>query len=391
MWDRTLLATLAIVSALACSGPTDAGGAEEPQGISDADVEQRARELHERILTIDTHADIPFDFANPAVDPGVRGDRQVDLPKMREGGLDVAFFIVYVGQDARGPESDQRAYEQALTKFAAIRRMAEEMYPDQIDIAHTADDVERIVASGKLVAAIGIENGWPVGNDLSRIAEFHEMGARYITLAHKGHNDIADSAQPSERLGDVAEEHGGLSEFGERVVAEMNRVGILVDVSHVSKKAMLAAARLSEAPVIASHSAARALADHPRNMDDEQLMALRDNGGVIQTVALDAFVKEMPEGAAEGERPTASVADFVDHIDYMVELIGIDHVAISSDFDGGGGVEGWNDASETANVTIELVRRGYSDEDIEKIWSGNTLRVWREAEAVARRLQEAGG
>src|SRR5690606_18325198 len=242
----------------------------------DADLEARARAIHERVLTIDTHIDIPFNFATPEVDPGVRGESQVDLVKMEEGRLDAGFFIVYVGQTERTPEAYERAKEAALTKTRAIHRMAE-MYPDRVAIAYTADDVERIHGEGKLVAAIGIENGFVIGKDLSLLEEYQRLGARYITLAHGGHNDIADSATPRANLGDSEAEHGGLSEFGEQVVAEMNRLGIMVDVSHISKAAMLHAVRVSKAPVIASHSSVRALADHPRNMDDEQLLALKEN------------------------------------------------------------------------------------------------------------------
>ena len=201
-----------------------------------------------------------------------------------------------------------------------------------------------------------------------------------MTLAHNGHNDIADSATPLQRLGELETEHDGVSAFGEAVIAEMNRLGSMVDVSHISKEAMLDAVRLSVVPVIASHSSTRALRDHPRNMDDEQLLALRDNGGVMQTVALDDFVSGRDD-------PPVAVSDFVDHIDYAVSLIGIEHVGISSDFDGGGGVAGWSDASETFNVTLELVRRGYTEDEIAKIWGRNLLRVWRQVEAVARDLQ----
>ena len=408
-----------IVACLACAPQADGSGADG----SDAEIMARAQAIQDRAITIDTHDDIPFNFATAEVDPGIRGDRQVDLPKMREGGLDVGFFIVYVGQTPRTPENYEKAKVDAMTKFDAIHRMTEEMYPEQIELAYTADDVERIHAEGKLVAAIGIENGYVIGQDLSLLATYHGLGARYITLAHGGHNDIADSATPREQLGDGEAEHGGVSEFGEQVIAEMNRLGIMVDVSHISKDAMLDAVRLSRAPVIASHSSTRALADHPRNMDDEQLLALKENGGVMQTVALGGYVKvDTPEkeaavdalrtemgitnfaafqsladeqraeydarmAAIEERWPGPTVSDFVDHIDHAVNLIGIDHVGISSDFDGGGGITGWQDASETLNVTIELVRRGYTEEDIAKLWGGNTLRVWREAERVARDLQ----
>jgi membrane dipeptidase len=412
------------VLAPACveSGP----GSESASGraVEDSALIQRARGIHDRVLTIDTHDDIPFDFATPEVDPGVRGDRQVDLPKMEEGGLDAAFFIVYVGQTARTPENYAQAKSDAMTKFEAIHRMADEMYPGRIEIAYTADDIERIAASGKLVAAIGIENGFVIGMDLSLLETYHELGARYMTLAHGGHNDIADSATPRENFGDGESEHDGISLFGADVIAEMNRLGIMVDVSHISKAAMLDAVGLSRAPIIASHSSTRALADNPRNMDDEQLLALRDNGGVMQTVALGAFVSETmgtrnaeiralrtelglaPRGGVDSsdlpaaqraqyegrmrdidrDWPPADVATFVDHIDHAVELIGIDHVGISSDFDGGGGVAGWNDASESFNVTLELVRRGYTESEIAQLWGQNLLRVLREVERVAAEL-----
>ncbi len=410
---------------LGCSARGDEG-----RDGGEAELDARARAIHERTITIDTHDDIPFDFATANADPGVRGDRQVDIPKMIEGGLDAGFFIVYVPQARRTPENYERAREQALTKFAAIHRMTDSLYPDKIELAYTADDVERVHESGKLVACIGIENGFVIGKDLGLLKRYHELGARYMTLAHNGHNDIADSAQPRPELGDVEAEHDGISEFGARVIEEMNRLGMMIDVSHISKAAMLDAARLSQAPVIASHSSVRALADVPRNMDDEQLRALRANGGVIQVVALGSFVREDPpekvqalralreelgvtgyrafqnlsaEQRAEYRRrraelddkwPRPGVADFVDHIDYAVDLIGIDHVGISSDFDGGGGVDGWSDASETFNVTLELVRRGYSEDEIRKLWGGNLLRVWREVEQVAASLMAgtaAGG
>ena len=416
-----MIAVSAGMAVLGC-----AGGA-TPEELVEAALLQRAREIHARVVTLDSHVDIPLDFATFNVDPGRRGDQQVDLPKMREGGLDAAFFIVYVGQTERTAGNYAQAQVDAMTKFEAIHRMAEEMYPDEIEIAYRADDVERIASSGKLVAAIGIENGYAIGTDLTRLAAYHELGARYMTLAHSGNNDIADSATTRDRAGEAEPEHGGVSEFGARVIAEMNRLGIMVDVSHISKEAMLAAARLSAAPVIASHSNVAALHGHARNLDDQQLDALRASGGVLQTVALGAFLTESAERlsaaatrlraefgmipgqqpeelgaepaidylgrleALRGRYPDATVADFVDHIDHAVERIGIDHVGISSDFSGGGGISGWSDASETLNVTIELLRRGYTEAEIDQLWGRNLLRVWRESERVAADLQAAGG
>ena len=376
------------------------------------------RPIHAAALTLDTHVDIPLDFATDAVDPFASAE-QASLEKMQAGGLDAAFFIVYVGQTERTPENYVQAQADAMTKFDAIHRMTEDLYPDLIGLAYGADDVERIAAEGKLVAAIGIENGYVIGTDLDILDRYYELGARYVTLVHNGHNDLADSASARPQLGDAPIEHDGVSELGARAIARMNELGIMVDVSHASKESALDAIGLSRAPVIASHSSVRTVADHARNMDDETLLALRDNDGVIQIVAFETYVKVQPPEHGEAMRalqarlglegnvdpnalpeqqrieflrgvgeinsrfPPANVQDLVDHIDYAVQLIGIDHVGISSDFGGGGGIMGWTDARETPNVTAELVARGYSEEDIDKLWSGNLLRVWREVERIA--------
>lgn len=382
----------------------------------------RARLVHERAITIDTHDDISGSFGSDQVNPCQRLPRQVDLVKMKEGGLDVAFFVVYVGQGPRTPEGYAAARAEAQRKLDGIRRVAEVLCPDQAELALTPADVERIVVSGKRAIAIGIENGYPIGTDLAVLRDYYRQGGRYLTLTHNGHNDIGDSSNPLP--GEGASEHGGVSPFGEQVIAELNRLGMMVDISHVAKSTMLDATRLSKAPVIASHSGAKAVNDNARNLDDEQLLALRANGGVVQAVALGEFVRADPPekqaallaareelGITRGTRsitaeqraawlakraeldakwPPAGVREYVDHIDHMVRLIGIDHVGISSDFDGGGGVVGWADASESANVTIELVRRGYSEEEIRKLWGGNLLRVWREVARVAAELRGAG-
>jgi membrane dipeptidase len=406
------------------------------QSGADAALIQKARAIHDRVITLDTHADInPGNFTR-ARNYTQRLETQVNLPKMVEGGLDAAFFIVYVGQGPMTPEGYDNAYKQAVAKFEAIHHLTKEIAPGQIELALTAADVPRIARSGKKVALIGIENAYPLGTDIRRVKEFHDRGGRYISLAHNGHSQFADS-NTGERDGKWT--HKGLSESGRQVVIEMNKWGIMVDVSHPSKQANLQAMAMSRAPVIASHSAARALADHSRNLDDEQLEALRKNRGVVQTVAFDGYVKirppDSPERAAalaalrkefglppggfgggggggggalagmtETRRteyrarqaqldkqfpppPRATVSHFVDHIDYLVKKIGIDHVGISSDFDGGGGVDGWNGADETFNVTLELVRRGYTEEQIAKLWSGNLLRVMDEVQKIAREIQ----
>ena len=339
----------------------------------EAELAARARSIHERVLTLDTHVDIPLNFATSEFIPST-AVAQVNLQNMREGGLDAAFFIVYTGQTPRNDTGYAGAKADAAAKFSAIHRMVDLQNDGHIALATTAEEVRRLHAQGKLVALIGMENGYVIGEDLGLLQQYREQGARYLTLVHNGHNDIGDSAQPQARLADVQEEHGGLSDFGKQVIQELNRLGIVVDISHVSRQTMLDATSLSAAPVIASHSGVKAVFDHPRNLDDEQLQLLKQNGGVVQLVAFDAYLKQ---GGG------ATVSDFVDHIDHAVESIGIDHVGISSDFGGGGGVQGWSNAGETFNVTLELVRRGYSEADIDKIWSGNTLRILEAAEKAA--------
>lgn len=424
---RSVLVGVLTLALAGCGGDApeseSAAGPGSMTAESEAELEARAREIHDRVITLDTHIDIPFTFATDEVDPGVRDRFQNDLPKMREGGLDAAFFIAYHGQGERTPEATEAAWERVLQKYEAVARMTGELYPDEIGFARTADDVERLHDEGRLAALIGMENLWPIGEDLSRIARIHELGARYVSVTHNGHNQFGDAAVEVERLGDDGPEWGGLSPLGEQAVDEMNRVGIMIDLSHLGEQTQLDAIERSRAPVMASHSSARAVADHPRNMSDEVLRAVQANGGVVHPTALGSFVKIQPPeradeiaalreqfgiesgadlealeaedraeydaGMAEIEEryPPADVSDFIDHVDHIVDLIGVDHVGISSDFDGGGGLEGWMDSSETFNVTLELVRRGYTEEEIGKIWSGNLLRVLRGVEAVATEMQ----
>jgi membrane dipeptidase len=358
------------------------------QSTAESDLIRRARAIHERVITLDTHNDIePANFT-ATKNYTQRLDTQVNLPKMFEGGLDASFFVVYVGQpnprevpDALTSAGYDRAYRQAIAKFEGVHRLTEQIAPDKIGLALTADDVRRIAASGRKVALVGVENGYPIGEDLGRVKEFYDRGGRYLSLAHNGNNQLSDS-NTGER--DGYRWNDGISPLGEKVIAEMNRLGMMVDVSHPSRGSMLRAAELSKAPIIASHSAVRALCDVSRNMDDEMMKALAKTDGVMQVVAFANYVKRRAPGSTE---PEATVKDFVDHIDYAVKLIGIDHVGISSDFDGGGGVQGWRDASETFNVTLELVRRGYTEEQIAKIWSGNLLRVMARVQEVARQHQ----
>jgi membrane dipeptidase len=455
-----VVVTALLLIAVAVTGVVARPGAIEQ---NEQDVTARARAIHERVITLDTHNDIdPANFTRDC-NYTMNLTTQVSLPKMKTGGLDVSFMVVYVAQssrpqvrDAFEPSGYDRAYKAAVAKFDAIHRLTKDIAPNDFELALTAADVGRIAKTGRRVVVIGIENGYPLGADVKRVKEFWDRGGRYMSLAHNGHSQLSDS-----HTGEASKQWSwdGLSPLGRQVIGEMNKWGIMVDVSHVSKTSMMQTVGLSKAPVIASHSGVRKFANVSRNMDDEMLMAIGANGGVIQLVALAGFVKADPPergpavaalrkqfglgaaanaaasgrgrrcpvegastptvggtagGAAAGAETLApdrraefarrladidrrwpsvgraTVKDFVDGIDYVVKLIGIDHVGISSDFDGGGGVDGWNSAAETFNVTLELVRRGYSEEDIGKMWSGNLLRVWGEAEKVARDIQAAG-
>ena len=343
----------------------------------------RARAIHQRVLTLDTHVDInPGNFTREK-SYATRLPTQVNIPMMEEGGLDAAFLIVFVGQSQDfTPAGYAKARAAAMEKFAAIHRLTAELAPDRVELARSADDVRRIHAAGKKAILIGIENGYPLGQDLANVQAFAEAGGRYLSLAHNGHSQLSDSNTGEK---DNVWKWGGLSPLGRKVVPELNRWGIMVDVSHPSKQSMMQTVAMSRAPIIASHSAIRSLCDHSRNMDDEQLRALARNGGVIQVVAFSSYLKCKVPG--DSAAPRASVRDLADHIDYAVKLIGIDHVGIASDFDGGGGVEGWSNATETGNVTLELVRRGYSEEQIGKLWSGNLLRVLSEVEKVGKKMR----
>lgn len=411
---RLILAALAIVVSAA------------PVFASDDALTAKARAIQNAVITIDTHTDIPTFFATKKYDPGKDNAPLVlvDIPKMKKGGLDAVFFIAYVDQTKRDAAGYAEAASEAFAKFAAIHRMTDEQYPDEAGLALTSADIRRIHAQGKRVALLGIENGYSVGRDPALLDIYYKLGARYFGLVHNGHNDIADSAQPQSDLGDRPNdkggEHGGLSAYGRELVARCNDLGVMVDVSHSAKSTALAAIAASRAPIIASHSGVYALNPHPRNMSDEEMKALAAKGGVIQIVAYDEYLHAVPkakkaargklakslgltsldaffgaspevkakflEGAAAFDRkwPRATVSDLADHIDYAVKLIGIDHVGIASDFQGGGGIDGWSNASETLNVTKELVRRGYSEADIGKLWGGNIMRVMDEA-ATARK------
>lgn len=378
--------------------------------VSDDRLDKKARAIHARVLTLDTHADAPINLQKDGFDIGVthdvkKGGSQIDFPRMKQGGMDAMFFAVYMAQGPRTSEGHARAKEKALAIFERIHT-ALQKYPAMAELATTPTDAYRIEKLGRRAIFIGMENGYPVGEDLSLLKTYYDLGCRYITLSHFANNAICDSAtDPDGPL------HNGLSPFGRQVVAEMNRLGMMIDVSHVSDKTFYDILALSKAPVIASHSNARALCDFPRNMSDQMIQDLAAKGGVIQVNFVSDYLRKpsdehrqalnsvrmagvgkvvTPDVEARIEARTdsikrvyaserASIADIVHHIDHIVKLVGIDHVGIGSDFDGGGAVNGLEDVSEIGNLTRELVRRGYSEADIAKIWGGNLLRVLGQA------------
>lgn len=400
------------------------------------EILEKAQEIHNRVLVLDTHVDI--NVANFTNENNYTEDlgNQVNLPTMKAGGLDVAWFIVYTSQGPLSTEGYKSAYENAISKFEAIHRLTKEIAPDKIGLAVNSSEARQLHRSGKKVAMIGVENAYPLGLDISRVKEFYDRGARYMSLSHNGHSQFCDSNTGEK---DSLWVDKGVSDLGRQVIEEMNKWGMMIDISHPSKQSIKDMISLSKAPIIASHSSARALCNHSRNLDDEQLDWIKSNGGVVQTVAFSSYVnsekhtayasalskkvenlakergiemmswdqirklkdtdrktyvkeyRAMSKEAAlmmnESDPKPVNVADFVDHIDYLVTKMGLDHVGISSDFDGGGGVYGWNDASETLNVTAELLKRGYSEEEIGQLWSGNLLRVLDRVEAIAKKLQ----
>jgi membrane dipeptidase len=337
-------------------------------------IQPSALTLHQSLVTLDTHIDIPWPTGP---DPFQDGARRVDLPKMVRGGLSAGCFVAYVPQAGRTPANEDAAYARAIAMLGHINLMARTEAGITARLARTAAQIEAARQDGVLAIVPCVENGFAVGSDLSRIGQFRARGAVYMTLTHNGHNALGDSCNPRRDLGDREAEHGGLSALGRAAVAEMNRVGMVVDVAHTSRDTMLQASEVSRTPIVSTHSCVSALCDHSRNMQDWQLDVVRQVKGVIQITAVAAFLR--PNAKPE----EVTVEDFADHVDYAVKRIGIDHVGISSDFDGGGWFSDWASAADSPNITAELVRRGYDRGALEKLWGGNFLRVMRVVEAAA--------
>ncbi len=387
--------------------------------IGKESIEAKAARIHSAVLAIDTHSDTPLNLLRDGFDLSKRQDQaatgtKVDFPRMKEGGLDAQFFAVFVAQGARTAEGDANAKKKALEILDAIRKSVSANH-DVAEIALTPDDAYSLKKAGKRAIFIGLENGYTLANDITMVKKYYDMGVRYITLCHTANNDVCDSSTEKKK----GAEHHGLSPFGKEVVAEMNKTGMMIDVSHISDEAFMDVIKLSKSPIIASHSCARAMCDNPRNLTDADLKALAKNGGVIQMCFLSDYVKvpdpnpkrdsalavirtkyndfqdlsdersreawkEYRETGKKYPNKLATVQDMVDHIDHIVKVIGIDYVGIGTDFDGGGDLSGCRDVSQMGNVTLELVKRGYSENDIRKIWGGNFMRVFREVQKSVR-------
>lgn len=397
---------------LTCSAPLLSFGQAQTDPIA-----EKAKKIHEKVLTIDTHADVPINMMRDDFDVSVEHDyekdgTQIDFPRMKKGGMDGMFFAVYLGQGKRTPEANAEAKKKALAIFDKIHE-AVKLHPDMAGLATTSKDAYRLQKEGKRAVFIGMENGWPVDNDLKNLKLYYDLGLRYITLSHSQNNDICDSSTDPD-----GPEFNGLSKFGEEMVKEMNRLGIMVDISHVSDSTFYDVIKLTTVPVIASHSSCRALCDVPRNMTDDMIKVLAKNGGVIQINFVPGFVKkpsqqqelsmkalmmkirqtdltpdqkkelrtEMKAISKKYEKDLPTIKDAVDHIEHVIKLTSVDHVGIGMDLDGGGRVIGMNDVSQIGAITEELVRRGYSEKDIAKIWGGNIMRVLDKVEKGAKTL-----
>jgi len=376
-------------------------------------------DFHKAILTIDSHVDTPLRLKYERIDLGRRYDpreykSKLDYPRMDEGGLDAAFFAVWTPQGVRSDSGHEAIRSRALGIIEDVVTMVAR-YPERGAMAYSSADADRLAAQGKHGIYLGMENGYPLGTDLANLDLFFQQGIRYVTLCHTSNNEICDSSTDTT-------EHGGLSPYGMEVVKRMNQLGMMIDISHASDAAVEDVLKYSAAPVIASHSGAKAVCDHPRNLNDSLLLAIAAKGGVIQANLFSDYIRPevvYPERdsarAALSEKwgeayelspedyqiyrrertalnkrypqKLATVSQAVDHIDHIVKLVGVDHVGIGTDLDGGGGLSDCYDVSELPNLTRELFRRGYSKADVSKIWSGNFLRVFKAVEDLAARTQ----
>ena len=354
--------------------------------VSESAEFKQAKKLHTKIITLDSHCDTPMFFPQGINFASRDSKILVDLHKMTEGHLDASIMVAYLEQQER----DEASLQNATAKANQILTQIEEMVAKNctaVDIAYTPDDLWRLKRAGKRAIMLGIENGYAIGNDIHNVEAFRKRGVVYMTLCHNGDNDICDSARGNH-------EHGGVSEFGKQVIAEMNRVGMMVDLSHAAEASFYDALQLSQTPIVCSHSSARALCDHPRNLTDDQMRALAKAGGVAQVTLYHGFlVKDSVDFNPNCQLSTvncqlstvncqheATILDAIDHLNHMVNIMGIEHVGIGTDFDGDGGIRGCASASELINFTRRLLRERYTEEQIQMIWGGNFLRIMKQVQ-----------
>ena len=403
---------------LASSLVLQAAGTGKTPSVDDKALLQKAKQIHHKIVTFDSHVDVPIDL-----DAATDGKSQFDLVKVERGHLSGAALAVFVGQAKRTPENYQKAHAEAEAKYETIVNVAKKN-PNRAALAYSPADVRSLAKQGKFAVVISFLNAFPLGKDLSQIDVWYDRGVRIFGFNHAGNNDWADSSRPVSGFGDKQDEIGGLSDLGRQAVAKLNEKGILIDVSQLSTKALYDTLSLTKAPVAATHSAVKGIVDNSRNLSDEELQAIAKNGGVVQIVAFSNYLRPIPQDVQDkvtalrteyglpekddtlqktwppekqkeystrlheiiAAAPKATLAQLVDSVDYAVKRIGIDHVGISSDFNHGGGVTGWDNEGEAQNVTAELLRHGYTEAQIAKLWGGNFLRVWGEAQSAGRKL-----
>ena len=385
-------------------------------------VEEKTQAIHARTLVLDSHVDVLVP-GTPARYSGGDGKSAAELPKLTQGGVDAVAFAIAVGPGPRDAAGIASARQEAGAKLETVLAFTREN-ASRVALAKSAEDITRLHQQGKIAVLLSFLNARSIGTDLAEIERYQAAGVRLFGFTHAGHNDFADSSRPS--AADPVAEHHGLSALGKRAVGVLNRLGVIIDVSQLSTEALLQTLELTSAPVVASHSAARALVDNTRSLSDRELQAIQRKGGVVQVTAFSTYLAPPPKdfaqrlaalrkgfGLPEGKTPDAGVQvlpaekqaefykglgglapkatleQFVDHIDYIVKQIGIDHVGIGTDFNHGAGVIGFQNESEALNVTRELVRRGYDEAQIQKIWGGNFLRVFREVEALGKQASTA--
>ncbi len=347
--------------------------AERGEKLTEAECVAVADSVHKRYITLDSHNDTALYLNHPDGDYSVTKG-QVTFPMMKKGGLDAAFFAIYLGQKGLDQKSLDSAYNYCSTELALFKKYVAE-HSDEAEIAYEPKDFKKIKAKGKSIVVLAIENAYPLGNEIDRVDEYFNEGVRYITLSHNTANTVCDASMDKK-----PESYGGLSGFGYEVIERMNRLGMIIDVSHASNSTLKDVLEYSKAPIIASHSSAWELKHHKRNLTDDEMRAIAAKGGVIQCATGRWCLSDLP-------KKEVTVKHLVDHLDHMKSVVGIDHIGLGTDFDGGGGIVGFEDCTKMREITKEMLLRGYTPTELGKFWGGNLLRVWEEVIKVSRRMK----